>query len=195
MTTPTQPVNPQTVEFSSDNIVLPFDVAALGVRGRVVRIGTVVDDVIRRHNYPQPVAAVLAQAVALTGLLGTLLKFDGKLILQTKTDGAVNFLVIDYSSPGKLRGLAQFNAVKLEALITKGKTDTAQLLGVGHLAMTIDQGADMERYQGVVRLEGQSLSEAAHGYFKQSEQIPTRVKLSAAPVIGTTSEGWRAGGI
>lgn len=176
-------------------MVLPFEVAALGVRGRLVRIGNVVNEVIRRHDYPQPVAAVLGEAVALTGLLGALLKFDGKFILQTKTDGPVNFLVVDFTSPGKLRGLAQFDAEKLAALTAQGKTDSQQLLGHGHLAMTIDQGADMERYQGVVALEGQSLSDAAHSYFKQSEQIPTMVKLAAAPLIDIRQEGWRAGGI
>jgi len=182
-------------DASSDDMVLPFEVPALGVRGRLVRIGSVVDDVIRRHEYPQPVAAVLGEAVALTGLLGALLKFDGKFILQTKTDGPVNFLVVDFTSPGKLRGLAQYDAEKLTKLMANGNTDTSQLLGEGHLAMTIDQGRDMERYQGVVALEGQSLSDAAHSYFKQSEQIPTMVKLSSAPLIDIKHEGWRAGGI
>lgn len=165
------------------------------MRGRIVRLGKVVDQIIQRHNYPQPVAALLSEAVALTGLLGALLKFDGKFILQTKTDGPVHFLVVDYSTPGKIRGLAQYDAAKLEDAIGGGRAQAAQLLGRGHLALTIDQGEDMDRYQGVVALEGQTLSEAADGYFRQSEQIPTMVALTAAPLLRRQSEAWRAGGI
>ena len=86
-----------------DNFVLPFEIKPLGVRGKLVRLGSVVDDILHRHNYPTAVSALLAEAVSLTAMLGSTLKFDGKFILQTKTDGPVDMIVADYVTPGKLR--------------------------------------------------------------------------------------------
>jgi molecular chaperone Hsp33 len=177
-----------------DNLVMPFEVKPLGVRGRSVRLGDVVDDIIHRHDYPQPVSALLAEAVALTAMLGASLKFDGKFILQTNSDGPVDLLVADYASPGKIRGYARFDAEIVRSL--KDPTPQA-LIGKGHLAMTIDQGLGAERYQGIVALGGVTLTEAALGYFVQSEQIPTRLKLAAGPLLarGGQPERWRAGAI
>ena len=135
-----------------NDLVLPFEVKPLGIRGRVVRLVPVLDDILARHNYPAPVSALLAQSVALAALLGTVLKFDGKFILQTKTDGPVNMLVADFLSPNGLRGVARFSREQVAAL---GETPTeSTLLGEGYLAMTVDQGTDMERYQGIVALGG-----------------------------------------
>ncbi|MGI9481712.1 MAG: Hsp33 family molecular chaperone [Hyphomicrobiales bacterium] len=181
-----------------DDIVTPFEVEALGVRGRVVRLGDAVTALIERHNYPAIVSAVLAEAVGLAALLGTTLKFDGKFILQTRTDGPIDMIVVDFVTPGSVRGYAHFDAEKVAEMEAAGNTGSQHLLGVGHLAMTIDQGPDMERYQGIVALEGVSLAQAAHDYFQQSEQIPTEVRLAAGPVIAIGSEGretWRMGGI
>jgi molecular chaperone Hsp33 len=131
--------------------------------------------------------------VALTAMLGASLKFEGKFILQTKTDGPVDILVSDYTVPGQIRGYAHFNkAAKLDGL------EPHTLLGQGHLAMTVDQGLDMERYQGIVPLDGSSLANAAHNYFRQSEQIPTSLRLAAGPLMGRgrdAMENWRAGAI
>jgi molecular chaperone Hsp33 len=113
--------------------------------------------------------------VALTALLGAALKFEGKFILQASTDGPVDLLVADYQVPGSLRGYARFSAERLAELPANGR-----LLGEGHLAMTIDRGVDTERYQGVVPLEGESLTEAADTYFRQSEQLPTFIRLAVA---------------
>lgn len=178
----------------ADNLVLPFEVKPLGVRGRLVRLGAVVDDILHRHDYPAPVSAVLAEAVALTAMLGSSLKFEGKFILQTRTDGPVDLLVADYVSPGKVRGYARCDRARVEAM---EKPSEAELLGKGYLAMTVDQGVDMDRYQGIVPLDGGDLTQAAHTYFAQSEQIPTRVKLAAGPLLerGAKSESWRAGAI
>jgi molecular chaperone Hsp33 len=177
----------------TDDLVMPFAVKPLGVRGRIVRLGAVADDILRRHDYPAPVSALLAEAVALTALLGASLKFEGKFILQTKTDGPVDMIVSDYAVPGQIRGYAHFNhGATFEGI------EPHQLLGQGHLAMTVDQGLDMERYQGIVPLDGSSLAKAAHNYFRQSEQIPTALKLAAGPLIGRgreAKESWRAGGI
>ncbi|MGH6907803.1 MAG: Hsp33 family molecular chaperone HslO [Aestuariivirga sp.] len=163
--------------IASDDLVLAFDVKPLGVRGRLVRLGAVVDSIVRLHDYPAPVSALLAEAVALTAMLGASLKFEGKFIFQTKTGGPVDMIVADYAAPGGIRGYARFDTAKISAL---GSNATqAQLLGKGHLAMTVDQGLDMERYQGIVPLEGESIAHAIEAYMLNSEQLQTRLWLAA----------------
>jgi molecular chaperone Hsp33 len=182
-----------------DDIVLPFEVSSLDLRGRVVRLGPVVDEILEKHDYPQPVAKLLGEAVVLTVMLGSALKFDGRFILQTQSDGPVRMLVVDFTAPGKVRACARFEKSRVAEAIAAGKTDAGALLGQGHLAMTIDQGTDMSRYQGLVALDGGSLEDAAHEYFLRSEQIPTRVRLAVAEELragqGGASHRWRAGGI
>jgi molecular chaperone Hsp33 len=142
------------------------------------------------------VARLLAEACVLAVLLGTSLKFEGKFILQTRTDGPVDMLVADFSTPHALRGYARFDADRLEALLAAGEGDQQTLLGNGVLALTIDQGEHTQRYQGIVQLDGVSLEEAARSYFRQSEQIPTELKLSVAKLVTPGSaEQWRAGGM
>lgn len=187
------------LEVSADDTILPFEVAALDLRGRVVRLGPAVDTILGGHNYPQPVAKLLGEAIVLGVLLGTALKFEGRFILQTKTDGPVPMLVVDFMTPGKVRACARFDKARVAQAIAAGSADAGALLGRGHLAMTIDQGADMSRYQGLVALEGGTLEDAAHEYFLRSEQIPTRVRLAVAEeflaVSGGASHRWRAGGM
>src|ERR1700710_2378387 len=177
-----------------DDAVLPFEVASLDLRGRLTRLGPALDDVLAKHDYPAPVAKLLGEAIVLTTLLGSALKFDGRFILQTQTDGPVSFLIVDFQAPDRLRAYARFDATRL-----KQGQDSGALLGKGHLAMTIDQGADMSRYQGLVALEGGSLEDAAHEYFLRSEQIPTRVRLAVGEEWRGGGEGpkhrWRAGGL
>jgi molecular chaperone Hsp33 len=177
--------------MTPDNLVMPFEIKPLGVRGRIVRLGSVVDDILHRHDYPRPVSSLLAEAVALAAMLGASLKFEGKFILQTNTDGPVDMIVADFASPDKVRAYARFDRDAV------GSVGSAGLLGKGHLAMTVDQGVDMDRYQGIVPLDGASLTEAAHTYFAQSEQIPTRLRLAAGPLMGRgrAQESWRAGAI
>ena len=174
--------------------VIPFAIKPLGVRGRLVRLGAVVDDILSKHDYPDTVSALVAESVALTAMLGTALKFNGKFIVQTKTDGPVAMLVADYVSPGQVRGMAKFDKTKLAALEAPKEKE---LLGEGYLAMTVDQGQDMERYQGIVPLGQNTLAEAAHTYFLQSEQIPTRLRVAAGPMLsrGEKAQHWRAGAI
>lgn len=181
-----------------DDLVQPFEVKPLGVRGRLVRLGPAVDDILHRHAYPAAVSALLGEAIALTAMLGSALKFDGKFILQARGDGPVDLLVADYSTTGGMRGYARFDAQALSGLSDAADVSAGKLLGQGHLAMTIDQGGDMDRYQGIVALEGKSLSEVALEYFERSEQIPTRLILATGPLIGRgreAREAWRAGGI
>src|SRR5215212_11352985 len=185
---------------SADDTVQPFDVSALDLRGRVVRLGPAVDGILAPHNYPPPVAKLLGEAVALTVLLGSALKIEGRFILQTQTDGPVRMLVVDFRSPGNVRACARFDAARVAGAIEAGKATAGALLGHGHLAMTIDQGADMSRYQGLVALDGGSLEDAAHEYFLRSEQIPTRVRLAVGEEWrGGDGSGpkhrWRAGGM
>jgi molecular chaperone Hsp33 len=185
---------------SVDDTVLPFEVAALDLRGRVVRLGPAVDEILSRHAYPQPVAKLVGESIVLAVLLGSALKIKGRFILQTRTDGPVRMLVVDFTTPGQIRACAQFDAAAVAALVERGgDVGVGTLLGRGHLAMTIDQGPDMSRYQGLVALEGGTLEDAAHEYFFRSEQIPTRVRLAVAEELraaaGGASHRWRAGGI
>jgi molecular chaperone Hsp33 len=186
-------------EFARDDAILPFEVAALDQRGRVVRLGSAIDEILSSHDYPLPVAKLLGEAVVLAVLLGSSLKFEGRFILQTQTDGPVRMLVVDYVSPGRVRACARFDAANVTAAIAAGKASAGDLMGRGHLAMTIDQGAEMSRYQGLVALAGGGLEEAAHEYFLRSEQIPTRVRLAVAEEFSAGAGGpqhrWRAGGI
>jgi molecular chaperone Hsp33 len=183
-----------------DDSILPFAVKALDLRGRIVRLGPAVDAVLSNHNYPLPVAKLLGEAVVLTIMLGSALKFEGRFILQTQGDGPVRMLVVDFTSPGTVRACARFDAERVAAAIAADEAEPGQLLGGhGHLAMTIDQGPDMSRYQGLVPLEGGDLEQAAHEYFARSEQIPTRVRLAVAEEYLAGDQGlrrrWRAGGI
>lgn len=182
---------------SGDDVVVPFTLDRLDVRGRVVRLSDALDQILTRHNYPAPVARVLGEAVVLSSLIGSSLKFEGRFILQTQTDGPVNLIVVDFDAPDGLRGYARFDADAVQKAISEGKIETGQLLGPGHLAMTVDQGAHMERYQGIVALEGGSLEDAAHAYFQQSEQVPTMVRLAVAEFTlrGERHAHWRAGGV
>ena len=183
------------VGLTADDIVTPFAVKPLGVRGRTVRLGPSITELLLQHDYPAPVSAVVAEAIALTALLGTSLKFDGRFILQTQSEGAIDMLVVDFFTPGQIRAYARFDRKEVAAVAEHGPVDAALFLGKGHLAMTVDQGPDMDRYQGIVALDGGTLSEAAHVYFEQSEQIPTSVRLAAGAVMTPGKLAWRAGGI
>jgi molecular chaperone Hsp33 len=182
---------------SGDDVVVPFTLDRLDSRGRIVRLGAALDAILNRHNYPEPVARLLGEAVVLASLIGSSLKFEGRFILQTQTDGPVNLIVVDLDAPDGLRGYARFDADAVSRAIASGETAPGQLLGKGHLAMTVDQGTHMDRYQGIVALEGGSLEDVAHTYFQQSEQIPTLVRLAVAQLTlkGERGPHWRAGGV
>jgi molecular chaperone Hsp33 len=188
-TPPQDPVSRPVSDRGLDDMVLPFAVEPLDVRGRVVRLGPSVDHILAQHKYPPPVARLVGEAAALTVLLGSSLKMEGRFQLQTRSDGAIDMLVVDFDAPDRLRAFARFDADKL------AEVSQAELLGKGHLAFTIDQGTDTSRYQGIVALEGQGLEEAAHQYFRQSEQIPTLVRLAVAESVTGAGATWRAGGL
>jgi molecular chaperone Hsp33 len=188
----------EPAQTTLDDTILPFAVKALDLRGRIVRLGAAVDTILSSHDYPAPVAKLLGEAIVLTAMLGSALKFEGRFILQTQSDGPVSMLVVNFTSPGQVRACARFDADRVAAAITTNEAEPGKLLGHGHLAMTIDQGPEMSRYQGLVPLEGGDLEQAAHEYFSRSEQIPTRVRLAVGEEFRSGNGArrhWRAGGI
>jgi molecular chaperone Hsp33 len=181
---------------AGDDAIRPFHVDALDIRGRAIQMGPVLDAILSKHNYPAPVARVLGEAIVLAVLLGSSLKSGARFTLQTKTDGPIGMLVVDYRGSGDIRAYASFAS---EAVAAAATQNAGALLGKGVLAMTIDPGPPMSRYQGVVPLDGDGLEAVAHEYFRQSEQIPTRVRLAVAEMHvradGTLHRSWRAGGL
>ncbi len=184
----------------SDDRALPFQVEGLDVRGRVVTLGPSLDAILQRHDFPAPVKRLVGEAAVLASLLATSLKDVGRFILQTQTDGPVSMIVVDVRTPGQIRATATFNETALTEAAAEGRVDPAALLGRGTLAMTVEQGHTQQRYQGYVPLQDESLEAAAHTYFRQSEQIPTRIRLAVAEMYDRDDQGaarrtWRAGGI
>lgn len=157
-------------------------------RGRLVRLGPVLDDILAAHEYPAPIARILSEALTLTALLGAMLKdAGGQLTMQAQAeDGIVELLVCDFRG-GEVRGYVRFDAERLAG--APPKPSLAALFGQGYLAITFDQTATRERYQGIVPVEGATLAEAVESFFAQSEQIPSLVRLA------TDDTGHVAGGI
>ena len=155
-----------------------------------------VDDILTRHAYPEPVANLVGEACALAALVGASLKFEGRLILQAQGDGPVSFVVADYDTTGAIRGYCSYDAERV-AEASKGfvRPGAKSLLGTGVFIMTVDQGPDMDRYQGITPIEGETLALCAEHYFAQSEQVPTRIRLAVGHVRGDVETGWRAGGV
>ncbi len=193
-------VDLDTMNFAGDDAVVPFQIDGLDVRGRSVQLGAALDGILSRHNYPEPVARLLAEIVVLTVLLGTSLKFQGKFILQTQSDGPVDMLVADFTTPDSVRAYARYDLDRVNEAVEKGETAPEQLIGKGTLGLTVDQGSHMQRYQGIVPLDGSTLEDIARTYFRQSEQIPTEIRLAVAKLVtrgedGKAIEQWRAGGL
>jgi molecular chaperone Hsp33 len=177
------------VQLNSD-VVLGVAIPSRNARGRITRLGAVVDSILGAHHYPPVIDRLLAEALTLTALLGSLLQEpQGQLTLQAQTEGgAIDLLVCDYLG-GELRGYVRHDPDKLGTL---SEAPTLQeLFGTGYLAITFDQPVSDERYQGIVPLEGKNLGDAAQSYFAQSEQIPSLVRLAAEK----RGEHWHAGGL
>jgi molecular chaperone Hsp33 len=172
----------------ADDLILPFQIEAQGLRGRLVRLGPLADEILHRHAYPAPVAQLLAEMLALSGLLAAALKYEGVFTLQTSGNGPVRLMVADMTSAGALRGYAQFDASRLPA---GPDASVPRLLGAGYLAFTVDQGDFTDRYQGIVELTGATLADCVHHYFRQSEQLQCALRVAAAERDGR----WRAGAL
>lgn len=190
-------------QLNVGNIIRPFQLEESSLRGRIVRIDDVLDDILSQHDYPPLVSQLLGETITLTALLSSMLKYDGIFTLQTQGDGPISMLVSDMTTNGDLRGYAAFNEERVEVVkeqlaafaqanVGEGSDNPlAQLLGKGYVAFTVDQGANMERYQGIVELKGSSLVDCVQHYFSQSEQIDTGIKLA----VGQREGKWRASGI
>ena len=179
----------------ADNLAAAFQIEGWPVRGRLVRLGEAIDTILSAHDYPEPVAALLGEACALAALVGSALKFEGRLIVQAQGDGPVRYVVADYDTSGTMRGYCRFDADEVAAASTGFARPGAQtLLGKGVFMMTLDQGPDFERHQGITPIEGESLSLCAEHYFDQSEQVPTKVRLAVGQVMAENGLQWRAGG-
>lgn len=176
---------------SADNTVAAFQLENRAVRGRSTRLGTTLDQILSAHDYPLPVARLLGEAAIIAVLVGDSLKFDGRLIVQANGDGPVRFVVAEWVAGEGVRGFAQIDP----DVSLADDADIAAMLGQGAFAMTIDPGGDMDRYQGVVALEGRTLAECAEGYFAQSEQTPTRLRIAVGEIVTPDQpHHWRGGG-
>ena len=179
-----------------DDLVATFQLEGQPARGRIVRMGAVVDDILKRHDYPEAVANLLGEACALAALVGASLKFEGKLIVQAQGDGPVRYVVVDYDTSGALRGYCRYDADEVAA-VSKGfaRPGAGTLLGKGVFVMTVDPVGAKDRYQGITPIEGETLALCAEQYFAQSEQVPTRVRLAVAELQDAGGARWRAGGM
>ena len=179
-----------------DDLVAAFQLEGQPARGRIVRLGAVVDDILKRHDYPDAVANLLGETCALAALVGASLKFDGRLIVQAQGDGAVRYVVVDYDTSGSLRGYCRFDADEVAAA-SEGlaRPGARTLLGKGVFIMTIDPVGAKDRYQGVTPIEGETLALCAEQYFAQSEQVPTRLRLAVGQLHDASGTHWRAGGM
>lgn len=179
-----------------DDTVLPFQLDASDIRGRVARLDGVLDGILKQHNYPPQVEALICEMALLTALIGKTIKLRWKLSLQVQTKGAVRMIATDYfapeaeGEPARIRAYASFDADRL--------TDAApfEQLGEGYFAVLMDQGKGTTPYQGITPIAGESLANCAEAYFAQSEQLPTRFSLN----FGLSAEPgspphWRAGGV
>ena len=184
-----------------DDTVLPFQLDASDIRGRVARLDGVLEDVLRQHDYPPAIEALVAEMALLTALIGQTIKLRWKLSLQVRGDGPARLLATDYygptedGQPARIRAWASFDRTRLEEM-SADNAAPFDLVGSGYFAILIDQGADMAPYQGITPLAGGSLSSCAQTYFAQSEQIPTRFALAyGRSRLPGQEEQWRAGGV
>ncbi len=176
----------------TDDLIQPFQMAEAGVRGRLVRMGATVNDILNRHEYPDVVARFLGEGLVLAAILGGALKFDGIFTVQTKGDGAISMVAADMTTPGDMRGYAAFDVEKLEqAQALPGSDMVKKYLGSGYAAFTIDARKTDQRYQGIVALEGDSLAKCMEDYFDKSEQLETVLRVAVEKRDGQ----WRAGGL
>jgi len=180
---------PDVPDIAVPRGVTPFYLPKRPVRGRLVRLGPLADALLTRHHHADPITALSGQALALVAVLATALKFRGSFSVQIKGDGPVRMLLADCTDGGALRGYASADPERIETLLAETPNPTARdLLGSGILVFTVDQGNDMERHQGIVSIEGDSLETMALHYFDTSEQMPCFLRLASA----RTPDGWRA---
>lgn len=186
-----------------DDHVAALQIGDGSVRGRIIRMGAALDQALGRNRYPEPVARLLGEGILISGLVARSMKFKGKLLVQAMgtNEGAVSMLVAETTTDGHVRTYARYDQESLDRILKEDSVPSAHMLMSGEesggtFAMTIDQGADMDRYQGLAAIEEQSLAACAEHYFRQSEQIPTRLHLAVGQLhIPGEEPGWRGGGL
>lgn len=176
----------------ADNLLRPFQLERSTLRGRVVRLGDLVDQVLTRHDYPEPVGRLLGELFVLAATLAGGLKFDGTFSLQIRSDGPVSLMLADCTNDGAMRGYARYDEAQVAAA---SGSDVDALLGNGHLAFTVDQNQAGQAYQGIVELKGPTLTDCMRTYFRQSEQLKTGLKIAVERIEAGEGARWRAGGI
>lgn len=178
----------------------PFTLDHSNIRGRFTRLGPTVQTIIGQHTYPALANDLLAEIIGLAVLLSSSLKYEGLFTLQTSSDGPISMLVVDVDSDGNVRACLRVDEARLNAMIAeeeggeealRGKV--LKLMGRGHIAFTVDQGDEHERYQGIVSLEGETLAQCAEAYFRQSEQLETSFKIEVHR--GENADDWWVGGL
>lgn len=181
-----------TAESIADDIAKPFQLEQSALRGRLIRLGDTVDVVLTRHSYPPAVSRLLGEMFVLAATLAGGLKFKGTFSLQTRSDGPISLMVADCTHDGGMRGYAKFDA---DAVAAVERPSVPELLGKGHFAVTVDQ-EQSTAYQGLVELEGDSLTDCIHQYFRQSEQVKTGMKIAVQHLDdGAGTSFWRAGAV
>ncbi len=186
-----------TLDDMTDDQLTVFQLDGQPVRGRAVHLGRALDEAIG-DRYPEAVARLLGEAMMIGALVARSLKFDGRLVVQCHgtNEGAISLLMADCSTDGAIRGYARWDAQSLKEIELDSRNPGADvLLGGGTFSMTIDQGPDMDQYQGIAAIEGARLSDCAEHYFTQSEQIPTEIRLACGQNIDGEGKHWRGGGM
>jgi molecular chaperone Hsp33 len=180
----------------SDDLIAAFSLDNAPVRGRIARLGAgALDPILHRHDYPRPVAMLLGEALTLAALVGSLLKADGRMVVQAQGEGPVTLLVAEHGAGG-LRGYARLADGAAEALKNANRLPPAALLGAGSLVLTLDLGPGQEPYQGIVPLEGDTLAQCAENFFRVSEQTDTGIRLAVGEVMTVDApHAWRSGGV
>ncbi len=188
---------PPPIDDTARDVCLPFLINDGAFRGRLIRLSDTATEILNRHNDPEPVGVLLAQSLVAAAALAGGLKYDGVFTFQIQGTGAVRTLVADITSEGHVRGCVKYDAAALEEETARPRATGAPLRLVGsdgHLAFTVDQGPDTERYQGIVDLAGESIADAVHHYFRQSEQLESALKIAVVPPA-KAGEGWFAAGL
>lgn len=170
------------------DFIQPFQIEDLGLHGRLVRLGGALDKAFNRHDYPEPVSALLGETMALATALAGAIKYEGIFSLQVQGDGPVSLMMADLTSDGDLRGYVRYDDDGVTQASERTGAIVPKFLGVGHMAFTVDQGPDTERYQGIVELAGERLTDCAQNYFKQSEQLETALIVAADTRVGAGSK-------
>ena len=183
-------------EAEPDDCVYPFQIDKIGIRGRLVRLGPAIHEVLSGHRYPDAVSQYLGELVALSAALSSALKFEGVFSLQIRSNGPIRALVADFETPGSIRAYASFDEDAVEAAARGGPRGIDRFFGEGFLSWIVDQGADSERHQGIVALEGGTLAECTENYFRRSEQLRAVIRVGVArEVVRGGQDQWRAGAV